>query len=126
MHPPHIPTGTWWIFAAIVTVLLLVVCVPVMPTRQYKIRVALIPLLGVGFLGAAAGLRNHDLDTVLRMYCTATLVFPLGLVGRGKEMRKVVEDERLYGKQSWPPRLTAQLIAAFCVMMVVWAWLSWG
>ncbi|MFI9236556.1 hypothetical protein [Streptomyces sp. NPDC053079] len=126
LHPPHISIDAWWIIAAIATALLLAVCVPVMPTRDHKVKMACVPLLGVVILWVAAELRGHDLETVLLMYSTGTLVFPLGLVGRGKELKKAVEDEKLFGKQSSPPKLTTQLLAAFFGMMLVWAWLSLG
>lgn len=126
LHPPHISIGTWWIIASIVTVLLLAICLPVMPTRDHKLKVACVPLLGVVFIWGAAKLRGHDLEAVLSMYSAGTLVFPLGVVGRGKELKKVVDDERLFGKQSSQPKLTAQLLAAFCGVMLVWAWLRWG
>ncbi|QLE70379.1 hypothetical protein FGW37_01045 [Streptomyces rectiverticillatus] len=126
LHPPHISIGTWWIIASIVTVLLLAVCMPLAPTRDSKVKVACIPLLGVVFLGGAAKLRAHDLETVLSVYSTATLAFPLGLVGRGKEVRKAFEDEKLFGKANPQPKLTNQLLIAVCGMLLVWAWLRCG
>lgn len=108
------------------TALLFAVCVPVMPTRDYKVKVACIPLLGVVFMWGAATLRGHDLEAVLSMYSTGTLALSLGVFGRGKELKRAVEDERLFGKQSSQPKLTAQLLTAFCGVMLVWAWLRWG
>ncbi len=129
LHPPQISVGVWWIIAAIVTAIFLAVCVPLMPTRKYKIRIACAPLLGVVFLAAAASLRGHDMGRVLSIYSTVMIAFPVGIIGRGKELKEAAaQEQRALGGYSEPPplKLTVQLSSAIVGACMVWVWLSWG
>ncbi|MFH8343945.1 hypothetical protein [Streptomyces sp. NPDC018045] len=127
MHPPQISTGTWWIIAVIMTAMFLAVCVPLMPTRKHKINIACVPLLGVGFLTAAANLRGHDVNQVLAIYSTVMFALPLGVVGRGKDIKKAAEEQKkaIGGQQPPAPfKLTAQLLAATVVGLVLFGWVN--
>ncbi len=129
MQPPNISTDTWWIIAAIGSAVFLATCVPLMPTRKYKIRVSCFPLLGASFLAAAANFRGHDLETLLSIYSLGVIVIPLGIVGRGKELKQAAEQAaNSVGGQAPPApfKLTAQFLAAALVGLLVWAWLRWG
>lgn len=124
MSPPSIPIGTWWVIAAAATLLYLAVCIPVMPTRKYRIRAACFPAFGLVYLPASTVAWRHDLPTALAIHATVMFSTTLGLIGRGKDLEKSIEDERLYGRKSNTPRLTAQVLASFGVGLVLFLWLT--
>ncbi|MEV4743987.1 hypothetical protein [Streptomyces sp. NPDC049555] len=129
LHPPYIAVSTWWMIAAIVTALFLVVCVPLMPSRKYKVRIACAPLLGLVFLAVAGAVRDHETQKLLSTYCTVMFAIPLGIVGRGKELKEAAEEaEKAIGGQVAPApfKLTMQLSAALVGACMLWVWLNWG
>ncbi|MEU8764339.1 hypothetical protein [Streptomyces sp. NPDC048659] len=124
LPPPAILTGTWWILAAVSTAIFLVVCFITVPVRRYRIRLACAPLFGLFYLPAAAGLRGHDLNTVLAIHALTMMSVAIGIVGRGKDLKEMYDDKRLYGKGSSPPRLTAQFLASGTLAIGVLLWLG--
>ncbi|KUL55508.1 hypothetical protein ADL22_01080 [Streptomyces sp. NRRL F-4489] len=124
LTPPAISTATWWVITAVTTAMYLAVLIPVMPTHQYKVRAACGPLLGLIYLPAAAHLRQHSLETVLAMHSTVMIAFCAGFAGRKKEMRKIAEEERLFGKKGNHPTLAAQVVTAFVVALVLFMWVT--
>ncbi len=126
LHPPHFSTGTWWIISALVTVFFLAVCIPLMPTRKYKLRFACAPILGIALLSGAASLRGHGLEQLLAIYSTVMIAVPLGIIGRGKELKEAARQESMAIGGQRPPapfKLTVQLAVAILVGFLLWAWL---
>ncbi|MFE4857067.1 hypothetical protein [Streptomyces sp. NPDC056670] len=126
MQPPHISVGTWWIIAAITTAMFLAVCIPLMPTRKYKTRIACAPLLGLMYLMAAAVLRGHDLAASISMYSAVMFSIPFGIIGRGKELKEAVEqEEKRVGGEAAPVsfKLVTQLLVAVCGGLLLWLWI---
>ncbi|MEV0368902.1 hypothetical protein AB0I10_03610 [Streptomyces sp. NPDC050636] len=132
MHAPHISESVWWIIAVITTVLFLVVWLPMMPTPRSRNQIALVPLVGIGFLTALGKLRGHGLGELLAIYSTVVLALILGAIGRRADMRIAVqqgEDPLGTSASKAAPankRLTVQLSAAFAVAFALWAWLTWS
>ncbi|MFJ8044057.1 hypothetical protein ACIRBX_26505 [Kitasatospora sp. NPDC096147] len=94
--PPYLPLGLWWLIAAVCSLTFLALFVPPMPTTAHRIRIALTPPA----LAAGAVLMGfqQDLDArhLVPMYACMLIGFQLGLVGRGREMRRVAIDTLAY------------------------------
>ncbi|MFE2110292.1 hypothetical protein ACFXAF_31120 [Kitasatospora sp. NPDC059463] len=104
----------------------LVLLVPGMPTRAYRIRTALVPaaamLFGVGSYYA----KHMEAATVLTMYSTAIAAIMMGIVGHRRELaRRLTELQENGGSEdeAAPPAMLAQLLVSIVVFggLTLWA-----
>ncbi|MET9293607.1 hypothetical protein [Streptomyces sp. NPDC003077] len=126
MHPPHFSVGTWWIIAAITTALFLAVCVPLMPSPKYKLRISGIPLLGILYLGGDYWLKDHGPEQALSIHSVMMLTFLTFCVASHKTIKRAVEEERLYGSPTPSPNGIVRGIAIVFGGLLLWLWLNYG
>ncbi|MEU6239381.1 hypothetical protein [Kitasatospora sp. NPDC047058] len=127
MTPLGLSVTTWWWIAALATAVYLCVMVPEMPTRGYRIRTALAPLPMVVFGLGSYGAKHMEPATVLAMYVTAVLPFPLGVIGHRRELaRRLMAAKRTGASEdgTWPPAMMGQFFLAIVVMAVTYFWIA--
>ncbi|MFQ6198540.1 hypothetical protein [Streptomyces sp. NPDC000405] len=120
MHPPSFPLYVWWTFNVVSTVVFLVFFVTLMPTRAYKIQVCVAPVMMMlfGVLAASGAPEMYPL------YGTAVLALVLGVVGRRRELLKVIQGQE-NGEDAKPPAgLGIQLALSLIVMGGIGLWFS--
>ncbi|MFD9633134.1 hypothetical protein, partial [Streptomyces violascens] len=129
MQPPHIETSTWWIISILATCMFLLYFVPLMPTRKYKVRIAMAPVAMAVFGVASALGKGIGADVLLPMYASVTLGILLGVLGHGKKMRRMVMEMEKKGEDE-PARysvsLNIQVAISIIAMGVFWFWITHG
>ncbi|MBO1420467.1 hypothetical protein [Streptomyces sp. FH025] len=120
MTPLGLHVATWWGILALAMGLYWVLLVPPMPTREYRWRTALAPVV-VGIFAYLHYLVKHwEPATVLMMCTTLVLVFPLGIVGHRRKLARRLMEAKARGAsedEAMTPGVFYQMILAVGVMM---------
>ncbi|MEV0259929.1 hypothetical protein AB0I49_01085 [Streptomyces sp. NPDC050617] len=98
MGLPFISLNFWWGASVTVTAIFLAFFIPLMPNKQYRIRMLLAPVLGIAFCVIAAMAKGLGAGEVLPMYSFAILAFPAGFIGHRREFRKRLLDRVANGE----------------------------
>ncbi|MFF2951723.1 hypothetical protein ACFVVU_10350 [Kitasatospora sp. NPDC057965] len=120
MTPLGLDVATWWWIALLATGVYLCVMVPHMPTPGYRVRTALAPVAMMLFGLASYAAKQMEPATVLAMYTSVVLVFPLGAVGHRRKLAQRLMAAKAAGESedgTWPVAMVAQTFLA-CVVMI--------
>ncbi|MDH6708854.1 hypothetical protein P3T27_005600 [Kitasatospora sp. MAA19] len=119
---------SWWWIAILATAVFLVLMVPEMPTREYRIRTALAPFAMAVFALGSYAAKQLEEATVLAMYTSVVLIFPLGAIGHRKELARRLMEAKRKGEsedRTWPPTMVGQTFLAAAVMVAVYCvWIA--
>ncbi|MGW1198933.1 hypothetical protein ACWD4B_24320 [Streptomyces sp. NPDC002536] len=72
-------------------------------------------------------MKNFSTEVALSLYTAAIVGFPLGCLGRRKELREKTLDMAEHGqssKNAWSKGLQQQLVTVIIVVALVGSWLS--
>ncbi len=126
MHPPSLPLYTWWIAAVFATVMFLLIFIPTMPNREYRLRACVMPAVIAVFGLLFALVKGMPLRVILPLYSAVVMAFVLGFLGRGRQLRermaRIDRGERLEGGMFAVVR--TQLIVAMFAMAGISFWLA--
>ncbi|MFF2121055.1 hypothetical protein ACFVXH_27405 [Kitasatospora sp. NPDC058184] len=89
MTPLGLSVATWWWIVALTTVLFWAMAIPPQVTRQYRIMVALAPLVGALFLVGRSHMNGTTSAGALSMYALAMLSLTLGTAGHLGRMARL-------------------------------------
>ncbi|GHF33148.1 hypothetical protein ACMATS_27310 [Streptoverticillium reticulum] len=126
-QPPSIPLNAWCVIAVAATVLFLLFFLPLMPNRRYRMRMFLGPVIGIVVTALSSLVKNFSPEVALALYSAAIVGFPLGCLGRRKELREKTLDMAENGqsaKNAWSKGLQQQLVVVIIVVALVGSWLS--
>ncbi|GAA0374099.1 hypothetical protein [Streptomyces blastmyceticus] len=101
--------------------------VPAMPTRQYKIQIALAPLVTIVAGIASSFVKHWPAERLLPLYCAAMLSAALAFLGRRPWLRQGVLDYIEHGDQASakaPLGVWVQLVLTMVVMGSLGVWLA--
>ncbi|MFJ2776441.1 MULTISPECIES: hypothetical protein [unclassified Kitasatospora] len=127
MYPLGLGVVSWWWIAVLATAVFLAVLVPGMPTRTYRIQTALAPLAMAAFAYASYAVKHMEPTTILVMYVTGILVFPLGAIGHRRKLAQRLMEAQRKGESdedTWPPAMMAQMLLAAAVLCGVYLWIA--
>ncbi|MFJ9523674.1 hypothetical protein ACIRPK_36300 [Kitasatospora sp. NPDC101801] len=92
MTAPHLPLGLWWIVAIVSVLSFLVFMTSLMPSRAYKVQVAVAPLLVAVTLAVLGFLEDFGAAQLVAMYACVITGLQVAFVGRRREMRQLMAD----------------------------------
>ncbi|MFE7214604.1 hypothetical protein ACFU93_32615, partial [Streptomyces sp. NPDC057611] len=103
--------------AAVSTAVFLTAYVRWMPTRNTKVQVCFAPLLAGGYAIASAMVKHMRPVELLSMYTRSLLGMVVGVLGRQKELARLVLDQERNGKTE-DNQATFGMVAQFLVAVL--------
>ncbi|WP_329201795.1 MULTISPECIES: hypothetical protein [unclassified Streptomyces] len=128
MSAAAIPVPVWWGIVTAGTAVFLATLVSWMPTRGLRARMLLAPVFIAAFAAVRYYAEDMRADQVLSMYALVVLAFPLGLLGRRRELARIAtagERGAVGQEQQWSATMAAQFLIVLSAAMGLWLWLVW-
>ncbi|MFE3580140.1 hypothetical protein [Streptomyces vinaceus] len=123
MNAAAIPVPVWWLIAAVATAVFLTAFDSWMPTRRLKARMLFAPAGMAAFAAVRYYAEHMQIEQVLSLYSLVVLAFPLGLLGRRRELaRSAANDERggPARESQWSIAMTVQFLVVLFAAIGLW------
>jgi hypothetical protein len=105
----------------------LLTMVPIMPNRDYRLRVIIVPAVILAFLLATAAAKHQSLDHVLPLYAAFFLVAPASVIGQRGQVKEYFRKEvgKAPGVRNPPPRgVKTRIVVSLTVLGACAIWIT--
>ncbi|MBT2481371.1 hypothetical protein [Streptomyces sp. ISL-94] len=128
MNAAAISVPAWWLIATAATAVFLIPLISWMPTKRLRTRMLFAPGFMAAFAAARYYAENMQPEQALSMYAMVILAFPLGLLGRRRELARIAASDKRGGpsaEKQWSAPMTAQFLVVLLSAVGLWLWLVW-
>lgn len=121
MTPLGLSVASWLWIAVLAAGVFWAVAVPGMPTREYRIRTALAPVVGALTAYAYYRVGHQDPAKVTVFFTSAMLAFAVGMIGHRRELARRLMEAKRKGEPeevTWSVAMMAQVLVSLVVFCV--------
>ncbi|MEV5238313.1 hypothetical protein AB0K89_04165 [Streptomyces cinnamoneus] len=127
MHLTSLPPVAWWAFSIAATAAFLAFFVPLMPSRDTKIKFCYGPAGMVALCLVFFLVFRDRIEQIHMVYCSALLAMMASFAGRRKMIKRAVLDQKTRGVQEEvkpTPGMWVQLALSLTAIPALAIWLS--